>query len=426
MKRRRKKKKKLRFLFILIIIMCFIFFLYNKKDNFISSENTSVVEDTEITKIKKQNDLNFDIPKKYEELFKKYSKVVENNNNVSKYKKEVYNLFQIIMKDNINEYLDEDYFFDKLSKLNIYVDKSISNDGVGGYYYYDSNIIELDKEGSVQVYHELMHFLDSSINSGYSDYNWFCKGKKYKDLEYERLSDDDMGKCIYLGPYKTDFITEAGAELYSAKYFKKGVVAYFDITTYFTALEYIFGSEKMDEIFLSGNSDADFMTLLLENGISVKDYEDTVQDLSFYTYPYKYLDYTPSRKTLDLLIDLYKKNIKNKIWTNDEEFKYLLRNFMDMGYDAKYEHSKYKSNLDKIAYKSYDDFLKIESDMLKQIPSNIEFNTTPIPAYIKDDTMYLGTKIKINGEDKENTIGYFKYDFNNKKIIEVNYSFIVE
>ena len=52
---------------------------------------------------------------------------------------------------------------------------------------------------------------------------------------------------------------------------------------------------------------------------------------------------------------------------------------------------------------------------LKQIPSNIEFNTTPIPAYIKDDTMYLGTKIKINGEDKENTIGYFKYDFNNKK-----------
>ena len=425
MRKRRKKKKGFKTFLILVIIICGICFLYSKKDLNPINNSTPVREDTEIKKLKEENDLEFDVPKKYEELFKKYSKVVENNTNITKYKRQVYNLFQILIKDNINKYLDEDYFFEKLSKLNIYVDSSISSDGVGGYYYYDSNIIELDKEGSMQVYHELMHFLDRSINSGISDYNWFCNKKKYKDNDYYKLSENEQEKCMYLGSYSTDFITEAGAEIYSAKYFKKGVVAYFDISAYFTALEYIFGSEKMDEIFLSSNSDTDFMALLIENGISVQDYENTVKDLSFYTYPYKYLDYTPSGKVLDSLIDLYKKNIKNKIWTNDEEFKYLLRTFMDMGYDAKYENSKYKGDLDKIAYKSYDDFLKRENDMLKQIPSNIEFNTTPIPAYIIDNTMYFGSKIKIDGKDN-NTIGYFKYDFNNKKIIDMKYPIIVK
>ena len=52
--------------------------------------------------------------------------------------------------------------------------------------------------------------------------------------------------------------------------------------------------------------------------------------------------------------------------------------------------------------------------MLKQIPSNIEFNNTPIPPYIINNELYLGSRIKIDGKKADNTFGYIKYNFDTK------------
>ena len=89
-----------------------------------------------------------------------------------------------------------------------------------------------------------------------------------------------------------------------------------------------------------------------------------------------------------------------------------------MGDNDIYKNSKYKDDMDKIVYKSFDDFLKQEKDMLDQIPSDVDFNVTSIPAYIVDNTLYLGTRI--NGTEDE--YAYFKYDFNKKKISDFKYN----
>lgn len=51
------------------------------------------------------------------------------------------------------------------------------------------------------------------------------------------------------------------------------------------------------------------------------------------------------------------------------------------------------------------------------------FNNTPIPPYIINNELYLGSRIKVDGKVSNNTFGYIKYDFNAKKIIYSNYTF---
>ena len=270
-----------------------------------------------------------------------------------------------------------------------------------------------------------MHFVDYSINSRYSSNLWKCDNKILDDREKNKLSQEKQDLCEYMIVDENTFIKEAGAELYSVKYFKKGVVAYFDITTYYTALEYILGSDKVDNFFFSGNGV--FMKFMTDNGYSLEEYNKIMDDLAYYAVPAYNATVVPTDgKAVDVLIDLYKKYKTGKDWKQDEIFTYMLRLFLDMGDDSKYKNSKYKSDLDKIIYKSFDDFLEREDTMLKQIPSNIEFNNTPIPPYIIDNELYLGSRIKVDGKEEENTFGYIKYDFNNKKIIESDYTINIE
>lgn len=419
--KKRKRLKKVPIIFLTALIVgagAFTYYNMQEKEPVNKPKQNNVIEseDKEIVEILKKYNLDYKVPKKYEKLFKKYSEVVENNVDITKYKKTVYNFFQVLMKDNINSYLDEDYFLEKLTHLNININEAITNQGANGYYYDNLHLIEIDEDNYVPLYHELMHLLDYSINSDRGESIWFCDDKYYTDTEYEKLT--DTGDCKFIAPLPTEFIKEAGAEIYSTKYFKKGVNAYFDISMYFTAMEYILGSSTMDELFLSDNSDNDFLKLVLDNGFTLEKYYEVVQDLNYYTYSDRYEDYTPSGRIVDFLIDLYKYNKKGKDWKEDETFKYFLKNFMDMGYDAKYVNSKYKSDLDKIAYKSYDDYLKTQKDMLDQIPDNIEFNTTPIPVYIVDDEVYFGGKIL----NTSNKFAYFKYDFNKKKLSDFKYN----
>jgi len=379
----------------------------------------SEINNIEINKIKEENNLNFEIPSEYESLFRKYAYVVENNDSIKKYKSYVYDLFQIIMKKNIYSYLNEPYFFDKLGQLSITVKESIANEGVGGYYYDGSVSVEIDKEYSESTYHELVHFLDFTINKDNNFEAWICNNKLINRQEYNNLLTDNKKSCISVeaSDLKSDIVTEAGAELYSAKYFKKGVIAYHDITAYLTGLEYIIGSEKMDEIFFAKNSSYNFMKLFIDNGFTLEEFKELNADFSKYTYPLRNTNHEFTGRAIDALIDLYKIYKKDRNWQEDEEFKYIIKAFLDMYINDKYKNSKYKDELSKIAYKSFDSYKKYENELLKGLPKDIEFGTSPIPPYIIDNTLYLGTKI--NGSNK--IFGYIRYDFYNKKIIDYKY-----
>lgn len=425
--KKKKRRLKRKFLIILILIcLCILgYFGYNKLDTETKYvEKDKVLAKIDIEKIKTENGLDFDIPKEYEHLFRKYANVVENNDKIVGYKKEVYNLFQLLMQESINKYLDEEFFFNKLKDLRFEVVPEILENGANGYYYDSDTTIDIEKEDSIATYHELMHFFDFAINNN-SDYNlWECEGKILTNTERNKLYGDTEDDCKYIEAEPAEFIKEAGAELYSAKYFKKGVIAYYDLCAYTTALEYIIGSNKMDELFLGSNTDSRYMKFMLDSGYSVKEYKEIVEELSKYTYPIYYpnVEYTRG-KTIDSLIDLYKSNMKGD-WTDDEEFKYLLRLFLDMGSDEKYKNSKYKNELDKINYKSYDDFLKREKNMLAQLPNDQIFRVTPIPAYILNDTLYFGTGVRKEGENTENKMAYFKYDFKTKKVTDLKYNVV--
>ena len=54
------------------------------------------------------------------------------------------------------------------------------------------------------------------------------------------------------------------------------------------------------------------------------------------------------------------------------------------------------------------------------------FNNTPIPPYIINNELYLGSRIIIDGKKADNTFGYIKYDFDTKKIIYSDYTYKAE
>ena len=436
MKKKRKLKKKSVFIVFLILI-CIgvgIYFYLNPTNKSNPSQEKEINEKKEtiskedkefIDKIKKEYSLTFDVPSKYVELFKKYSEVIENNDKITDYKKYVYNLFQVVMSEGFQRHFKEEYFFNKLTDLTIKVDDSLEDNWANGLYYADTTLVAIPKGNYIVLYHELMHFMDDAINTGFGYNLWKCDNKILSNDEKNQLSDEKQDLCEYIIPDDITFIMEAGAELYSTKYFKKGVVAYFDVTTYYTALEYILGSEKVDDFFFGG--DGIFMKFMIDNGYTMEEYQDIIDDLAYYAVPaYNSTVVSTEGKAVDLLIDLYKKYKTGKDWKQDEVFTYMLRMFLDMGNDSKYKNSKYKSDLDKIVYKSFDDFLEREDTMLKQIPSNIEFNNTPIPPYIINNELYLGSRIKIDGKKADNTFGYIKYDFDTKKIIYSNYKYEAE
>lgn len=436
MKKKKRKLKKGSIIFP-IVVLCIgigLYFYYTRPEETPNKENK--IEETKkekiskedqefIDKIKKEYNLEFDVPSKYVELFKKYSEVIENNGKIAEYKKYVYNFFQVVISESYQRHFKEEYFFNKLTDLTIKNDDSLEDNWANGLYYAESTLVAIPKGNVIVLYHELMHFMDDAINTGFGYNLWKCDNKILSNDEKNQLSEEKQDLCEYIVPDDITFISEAGAELYSTKYFKKGVVAYFDITTYYTALEYILGSEKVDDFFFGGNGI--FMKFMLDNGYSMEEYQKIIDDLAFYSVPAYNATVVPTGgKAVDVLIDLYKKYKVGQDWKEDEIFKYMLSMFLDIGDDSKYKNSKYKNDLDKIAYKSFDDFLERESTMLNQIPKNIDFNNTPIPPYIINDTLYFGSRIKVDGKDSNNTFGYLRYDFKNNKVLEIKYPIVVE
>lgn len=157
------------------------------------------------------------------------------------YKKEVYDLFELIA-DNKN-YLDELYFLHKLGYLNIHnTDVLLEGKAAGTYQDFNTRIDLASKMESV-IYHELVHFVDFSIKDNTSTTLYKCDGKI--DV-YEAVPNIPDG-CNYVSVPYSNYITEAGAESFTSKYFTKNVTSYIFGTYYLEALEYIYGSNVLNK-----------------------------------------------------------------------------------------------------------------------------------------------------------------------------------
>lgn len=338
-------------------------------------------------------DIEFKINKN-EKLFKKYAYIIENNKMLLNYKKEVYDLFEIIVDK--KDFLDEFYFLHKLGYLNIHKADILHNGKADGTYQDFNTRIDFVTDENRVIYHELVHFVDYSISNSVSTILYKCNNKI--DV-YEAIPNIPDG-CDYVNMPYTNYIVESGAEAFTSKYFTKNVTSYNFGTYYLEALEYIYKTKNVDEWYFK--DDNYFIKTLYEEFKDEKIVSkviDALNDTTSLDATYKSMGYL-----MDILIDLYKKH-NGEDYLNDKKFTFLIRPMLDY---VNVDKSKYYNEFKNLFNIDYGDVENIKEEI------NYEnFNSYLVPIII-DDKMYLSWNVWNN--NTKNAIVWINYDFLNDKV----------
>ena len=258
-------------------------------------------------------------------LFLEYVKRTEANENLNGYKEWLYRIFPVIV-DN-KDYIDREYLLNRVEGLSI-IDAELTRGDRGEYdgglntVWIDTLTEETDeyhKPGT--VFHELMHFLDHSAGSDAYSLYYFLDDKVLSLDEFLALPNEDQGR---VKPCSVpDFLFEGGAELFTAKYFSGSVHSYFEACLFLSGIEYIYGTEKLKELFFSTDSDVRAAKLFFDAGYSYERYDDVVDSLNSLTYPDDCARPDNFIPPEEILVDLYKAEHGDG-WETDREFRYIL------------------------------------------------------------------------------------------------------
>lgn len=332
-----------------------------------------------------------------EKLFKKYVYIVENNDNLLDYKKEVMNMFSLVV-DN-KKYLNELGLLKKLRDLSIVYDDNLDF-GVGAIYTDEEVKISLKDKNDFTLYHELTHFIDFSFNNSSYLYNLYnCDGKYIVKRGYDN-------RCTPIN-IETNFITEAGAEVYSGKYFTNELEAYNPAALILEALEYIYSSDEVNKWFFV--SDNYFKKVWFDMGYSEDEVLEIINILSNTT------KVIPSGGDdtlfiIDLLIDSYKYK-KSSEFMDDNIFKYILRCLID--YRRDFSTSSYGKELDDIINDN-NSIISVLNDTFKDYVLYRDFGDV----IIIDNKEYISSLCYKNGTAGSLLIDY---DFDNNRVIDYVY-----
>lgn len=332
-------------------------------------------------------------------LFNKYAYIVENNNNLLEYKNQVMDMFSVVI-DN-REYLNELTLLKKLRDLNI---EHVQDLGVGVAGVYSDSLgeikIKLKERSNNTLYHELMHFIDYSFNNNsFGSYIYNCNGKYSIGKSYNTTCE--------IVSIDTNFITEAGAEVYSGKYFTKEIMAYQPAPTILEALEYICGSNEVKNWYF--NNDIYFKMLWFDIGYSKEEVDKLIEALTSQTQVIKSGD-DNIILIVDSLIDLYKYRNGNE-FLNDNKFKYIIRSMLDYRHD--FSSSKYKNELEEIM-SDRDTIVNVFSDKFSEYGYYSGYGEV----LIIDNQVYISISCY-----KDNKLGvlFVEYDFDNNKVLDYSY-----
>ena len=354
-------------------------------------------------------------------LFIRFAETVEGNASLGKYAEFVYLIFPVIADQ--TEYLDEAHFLERLSQLS-FAEQEL-DPGVAGQYRFEPNEILIDPRHSegvngdcelpAVVFHELMHFADRSLN-GEERTEYILDGESLTPEEYLALPLDDRIRAVIV--YGADLLLEGGAELYTAKYFAGAVRWYFKAAAILTGIEYIYGTEKLDELFFSAQSDTLLAQLLLDAGYTEDEYYDVIGNLNWYTNQAE--NVRPAREICaeDILIDLYEHEYGSG-WQADEYFLYVLKAINGVawsGYEAS-EHADFLKEAEFGTYRQYEEFLgKVYADL----PERPDVSCEPLAPVIRGRHFTLASFARWtdagSGQRKRGTIAA-EYDFNAESTI---------
>ncbi len=274
------------------------------------------------------------------ELFIKYADCVVNNPKLGEWRAYALHMFPVVADHLAPE--NEEYFLGKVKDLKM---ESLYLSDAAGEFIALNNGIRIFGDGIVYnteatystVFHELTHFVDATIH-GEDEPDVYYTGKRftyqddYTDEEWQYAS-EHVSHC-----YSTNFITEGGAELYAGKYFTKAPRSYYCENSFLTGLEWIYGSEKLDELFFGNDSSMQFIQLLKDAGYTDEQICVVLDSFNYYTYsrgnrPDKLVRYE------DVLIDLYTQ-VKGNDWKKDKVFSQILWQIKNaFYYDVDLQHS---------------------------------------------------------------------------------------
>lgn len=358
--------------------------------------------------------LDKDLVKENKELFTKYAYIVENNKNIADYKNYLYDYFKVVIDE--KKYLNEDLFFDSLKSLQINIKDNLLNSDAAGEYFNIDNVVDIKKDyikSEPVFYHELMHYIDYCLNDNQSNYILKNKDKIITKEEYKKLSisdkrNVDVNLNIASKPY---FMVEAGAEIYSARYFNNSyTVSYVDATNIYYIFEYIFGEDTMKSIFFGKEN----LYTYLKNSISEDKYNKFLEATERITRIGSSKEKDDYVVAFDTLIDIYT-NLKGKEWYNDNEFCFLLYNFSHLNFNSLVTSKNYNT------YEKIQVYYEKEHERLGREIAKL-FNETYVsnPTIIYENGSIILTEFYNLASLKDSKIVKFKYNANDKTIKEIS------
>ena len=337
-----------------------------------------------------------------EELFKKYAYIALNNNLLNNYQNKVLDLFYEIALN--KDYLDEYYLLSSLKKLNITKKDVLDEEGYTGLYYDDDKRIDLLNDDNNVMYHELTHFVDFSFNIDNSNEIFKCGDKYLSNSDFIKLNIKENNNCELVIMEEPNFIIEGGAEYFSSYYLNKNVLrAYKFQTNVIGALAYIYGFDKLNEIYFSNDGSYKLFMLFNSAGITVSEYNKFLEA----THRYHNITEEETIMITDMLIKMYEQE-KDNHWYEDAEFKEIISLLINY------------TNINQ-STSNYQEYLKLNYDFPNKYQSilgnNINNLVNVVPSYMKTkDASYL--VFCFIDENANYYYKIYKYDFKNNKVLD--------
>jgi len=322
-------------------------------------------------------------------LFLKFSNTIEGNRELGDYREYVYRIFPIVAKR--ADYMQEGYFFYMLSTLHIRMEDI--DELYASLYEHTNEILiseyymkKYDWVLPYLIYHELIHFLDWSIN-GMKDAVFVIDEEHFRATDYWSLPYEKKSEGHYCE--NTFWLTEGGAEYFAAKYYTGVTTSYTDAVVFLAGIEYIMGEEYMEHLFFSWDTDAVCEELFLNTGYSKAQYEIRMELMDYTTRSFRYeeeKEYTFS--ICDMLIDLYE-YYKEGDWKEDKQFLAILRNLLGVDQE-KWKNSKYADFVGTIVFQSESQFNKYKKTYVKGISEKPKFDPDYPRIFMRDGKIYEG------------------------------------
>lgn len=351
------------------------------------------------------------------DLFIRYAEVVGSNPEFKGRREFIYHLFPVIAEHLKSE--NEEFFFNKVKELKI---TQKHTDGIDGQYIQTENKIELDpdletrmgKEAYSSVfYHELMHFIDLNIaGSGLEGYACLMDDgsiRKHGDLDY--------GEMRHMKDYLYSYFIEGGAEMYTSEYFTYAPNSYLPRVRFLVGMKYIFGVEKIDNMFFDVDTDYQFAQLLMANGFTT---EETVKVfMAMRNTP----DALSEPKTLidprEVLIRLYINNV-GPDYEKDKTFCLILGSMNES--DLNKIPSDYSKFYTKLSGVSQEDVLQVWG-YLTNIVGDYDvqwgFIGLPAPLYLNGELKLAVTAGPTEGNKLDYKAVVVDYDFEKNEIKDI-------